>query len=141
MGEVWRAYDGVIDRIVAIKMLLPHFAQDTTFEHRFRREAHTAARLDHPHIVPIYDVGEIEGRLYVAMKLVNGEDLQTLLSDGPIDPDRAVGITEQIASALQAAHKVGLVHRDLKPSNILVAEDDFAYLIDFGIARAAGELE
>jgi serine/threonine protein kinase len=75
------------------------------------------------------------------MRLINGEDVQTLLGDGPLKPDRAVRITEQIASALQAAHQVGLVHRDVKPSNILVTEDDFAYLIDFGIARAAGETD
>jgi serine/threonine protein kinase len=139
MGEVWRAHDTVIDRTVAIKMLLPHFALDKTFEQRFRREARSAARLDEPHVVPIYDVGEIDGRLYVAMRLINGQDLQTLLDRGPLEPDRAVGIIKQIASALQAAHKVALVHRDIKPSNILVTEDDFAYLIDFGIARAAGE--
>jgi serine/threonine-protein kinase len=139
MGEVLRAHDTVIDRRVAIKTLLPHFAQDKTFEQRFRREARAAARLDDPHVVPIYDVGEIDGRLYVAMRLINGHDLQTLLNRGPLSPDRAVRITEQIASALQAAHQVDLVHRDVKPSNILVTDGDFAYLIDFGIARAAGE--
>jgi serine/threonine-protein kinase len=139
MGEVWRAHDTVVDRTVAIKMLLPHFAQDKTFEQRFRREARAAARLDDPHVVPIYDVGEIDGRLYVAMRLIKGQDLQTLLSDGPLRPNRAVRITEQIATALDAAHKAGLVHRDVKPSNILVDDNDFAYLIDFGIARAAGE--
>jgi serine/threonine protein kinase len=139
MGEVWRAHDTAIDRMVAIKMLLPHFAQDKTFEQRFRREARAAARLDDPHVVPIYDVGEIEGRLFVTMRLIKGRDLQDLLHDGPLPPGRAVWITEQIASALQAAHEVGLVHRDVKPSNILVAKDDFAYLIDFGIARSAGE--
>jgi serine/threonine protein kinase, bacterial len=139
MGEVWRAHDTVVDRTVAIKMLLPHFAQDKTFEQRFRREARSAARLDHPHVVPIYDVGEIDGRLYVAMRLINGRDLQTLLDRGPLEPDRAVEIIEQVASALQAAHQVDLVHRDVKPSNILITDDDFAYLIDFGIARAAGE--
>lgn len=139
MGEVWRAHDTVIDRTVAIKMLLPHFADDRTFEQRFRREARAAARLDEPHVVPIYDVGEIDGRLYVAMRLINGRDLQTLLDAGPLASDRAVLITEQIASALDAAHKAALVHRDVKPSNILVTEDDFAYLIDFGIARAAGD--
>jgi serine/threonine-protein kinase len=137
MGEVWRAHDTVVDRTVAIKTLLPHFAQDKTFEQRFRREARSAARLDDPHVVPIYDVGEIDGRLYVAMRLVNGHDLQTLLRDGPLRPDRAVGIIGQIASALNAAHAAGLVHRDVKPSNILVTNDDFAYLIDFGIAQDA----
>jgi serine/threonine protein kinase len=139
MGEVWRAYDTAIDRIVALKMLLPHFAKDPDFEQRFRREARAAARLDDPHVVPIHDVGEIDDRLYVTMRLINGTDLQTLIDNGPLDLRRAVSIIEQIASALNSAHKVGLVHRDVKPSNILVDENDFAYLIDFGIARAADD--
>jgi serine/threonine protein kinase len=139
MGEVWRAHDTAIDRTVALKMLLPHFAKDPDYEKRFRREARAAARLDDPHIVPIHDVGEIDGRLYVTMRLINGVDLQTLLNTGPLDARRAVYIVEQIASALHAAHQAGLVHRDVKPSNILLAHNDFAYLIDFGIARAAGD--
>ncbi|MDT5302086.1 MAG: eukaryotic-like serine/threonine-protein kinase, partial [Mycobacterium sp.] len=139
MGEVWRAHDTSIDRTVALKMLLPHFAQDPQFDQRFRREARAAARLDDPHVVPIYDVGEIDGRLYVTMRLINGVDLQTLLDAGPLDPGRAVHIIEQIASALHSAHQIGLVHRDVKPSNILLAHNDFAYLIDFGIARATGD--
>ena len=95
--------------------------------------------LSNPHVVPIHNFGEIEGRLYVDMRLIEGQDLEHVLADGPLDPGRAVKIVEQIASALNAAHRIGLVHRDVKPSNILVAEDDFSYLIDFGIARAAGE--
>jgi serine/threonine-protein kinase len=137
MGEVWRAHDTTMDRVVAIKMLLPHFATDPDYDKRFRREARAAARLADPHVVPIYDVGEIDGRLYVAMRLVGGTDLQTLLTAGPLEPSRAVHVVEQIASALHTAHKAGLVHRDVKPSNILVTPNDFAYLIDFGIARAA----
>ncbi|MCP9274548.1 serine/threonine-protein kinase [Mycolicibacterium arenosum] len=139
MGEVWRAHDTAIDREVAIKTLLPHYAQDPDFTERFRREARAAARLDDPHIVPIYDVGEIDGRLYVMMRLISGRDLLSLLSAGPLEPARAVRIVEQIASALHHAHQEGLVHRDVKPSNILVGENDFAYLIDFGIARSAGD--
>ena len=139
MGEVWRAHDTEIDRTVAVKMLLPHFAKDPEFEKRFRREARAAARLDDPHVVPIHDVGEIDGRLYVTMRLINGVDLQTMLNSGPLDAQRAVHIVEQIASALSSAHQAGLVHRDVKPSNILVTANDFAYLIDFGIARAAGD--
>ncbi len=139
MGEVWRAHDTTIDRVVALKMLLPRYAQDPDFDKRFRREARTAARLDDPHVVPIYDVGEIDGRLYVTMRLIDGVDLDTLLRDGPLQPERAVHIIEQIAGALHAAHRAGLVHRDVKPSNILLADNDFAYLIDFGIARAAGD--
>ena len=139
MGEVWRAYDPVHDRFIAVKVLPANFANDQVFQERFRREARAAAGLDDPHVVPIHDSGEIDGQLFVAMKLIKGRDLQDLLDDGPLPPPRAVGIIEQIASALHAAHEVKLVHRDVKPSNILVAKDDFAYLIDFGIARAAGE--
>ncbi len=139
MGEVWRAHDPTVDRVVALKVLTPNVAGDEIYEERFRREAHAAAGLDEPHVVPIFDFGEVEGRLYVTMRLIQGHDLQTMLQAGPLVPARAVLIIEQIASALHAAHRIGLVHRDVKPSNIRVAENDFAYLIDFGIARAAGE--
>src|SRR6202007_2856467 len=119
MGEVWRAYDPTMDRMVALKVLPHNFAGDQVFQERFRREARTAAGLDEPHVVPFHDFGEIEGRLYVTMQLINGRDLQDLLGDGPLPPERAVKIIEQIASALHAAHGIGLVHRDVKPSNIL----------------------
>lgn len=139
MGDVWRAYDTVTDRVVAVKVLPAHLADDQTFQERFRREARAAAGLNNPHVVPIHDFGEIDGRLFVDMMLIEGEDLGTLLRSGPLPPQRAIKIIEQIALALFAAHRIGLVHRDVKPSNILVTEDDFAYLIDFGIARVAGE--
>jgi Protein kinase domain len=139
MGEVWKAFDTATQRVVAVKVLPAQLAADPVFEKRFRREAYAAARLSDPHVVPIHNFGEIEGRLYVDMRLIEGEDLEHILARGPLDPERAVKIVEQIASALNAAHRVELVHRDVKPSNILVAEDDFAYLIDFGIARGAGE--
>lgn len=140
MGEVWRATDTETNnRVVAIKVLPSHLAADEMYARRFRREADAAARLNNPHIVPIHNYGEIDGRLYVDMRLIEGRDLQEVLAAGPLDPARAVRIVEQVAKALQAAHKIGLVHRDVKPSNILVDEDDFAYLIDFGIARAADE--
>ena len=139
MGEVWRAYDTGTDRLIALKVLPASLADDQVFQERFRREAKAAAALDEPHVVPIHDFGEIDGRLFVSMRLVKGGDLQTLLADGPLLPSRAVWIVEQVASALHSAHEVGLVHRDVKPSNILVTPDDFAYLIDFGIARAVNE--
>ena len=139
MGEVWRAHDTDTDRIVAIKVLPAHFSDNEDFKQRFRREAHAAARLNTPHVIPIHNYGEIDGRLYVDMRLIEGSDLQAVLADGPLEPARAVQIIGQVALALNAAHKVGLLHRDVKPSNILLDENDFAYLIDFGIARAADE--
>ena len=139
MGEVWRAFDTVTERMVAIKVLPGQYGDDQTYQTRFQREAKAAAGLNDPHVVPIYDFGDIGGRLYVAMRLVEGEDLQAIIGRGPVHPERAVSIVEQIAGALHAAHRIELIHRDVKPHNILVAEDDFAYLIDFGIARAAGE--
>ena len=139
MGEVWRAYDTETDRIVALKVLPAHFAADRTFQQRFRREAHAAARLNNPHVVPIHTYGEIDGRLFVDMRLVEGRDLATVLASGSMPPSRAVHIVEQVANAVHAAHKIGLVHRDIKPSNILLDDSDFAYLIDFGIARVVGE--
>lgn len=121
MGEVWRAHDTDTDRIVAIKLLPTHFSENEDFQRRFRREAHAAARLNNPHVIPIpiHYYGEIDGRLYVDMRLIEGRDLQTVLAAGPLEPSRAVRIIEQVAKALHAAHQVGLVHRDVKPSNIL----------------------
>jgi len=137
-GDVWRALDTAIDRVVALKVLPANCTDDEVFQTRFRQEVRAAAGLDEPHILPIHDFGEIDGRLYVTMRLIKGGDLNQLLGAGPLPPARAVGIIEQIASALSAAHEIGLVHRDVKSSNILVTDlktdADFAYLIDFGIA-------
>jgi serine/threonine protein kinase, bacterial len=139
MGEVWRAHDTVIDRTVAIKILPADISKDPIFQQRFRREAHAAARLNSPHVVPIHTHGEFDGRLFVDMRLIEGRNLDAILDNGPLPPARAVNVVDQIAKALNAAHKVGLLHRDVKPSNILLDEDDYAYLIDFGIALAEGE--
>lgn len=139
MGEVWRAYDTETDRVVALKVLAPELANDPVFEERFRREAFAAAGLNEPHVVPIHSFGEIGGRLCVDMRLVDSQDLLAMLTTGPLPPARASWIVEQVAAALDAAHRIGLVHRDVKPSNILVTNDDFAYLIDFGIARTIGD--
>ncbi len=139
VGEVWRAHDSTTQRMVAVKVLPTHLAQDEEYEQRFHREARAAARLNEPHVIPIHGFGEIDGRLYVDMRLIEGRDLHNLLTDGPLDPARAVMIIDQVATALDAAHEIGLIHRDVKPSNILIAKFDFAYLIDFGIARAVDE--
>ncbi len=138
MGKVYRAHDTLLDRSVAIKVLAPEMATQPGFAQRFRREASTAARLTEPHIVPIHDAGEVDGQLYLVMPIIDGTDVQTLLRrDGPMSPDRAVAVVEQLGAALEAAHAAGLVHRDVKPSNALVTGNNFVYLIDFGIAHEA----
>ncbi|MGA8546864.1 MAG: protein kinase, partial [Mycobacterium sp.] len=138
MGKVYKAHDTVIGRDVAIKVLPTELSAEPGYRERFRREAHTAARLTEPHIIPIYDTGEVDGQLYLVMPVIDGIDVQGLLArDGPMSPQRAVQVIAQLAAALQAAHGVGLVHRDIKPSNALVTSDDFVYLIDFGIAHDA----
>lgn len=140
MGQVFRAYDSATQRVVALKVLPPQLAGDSTFQERFRREAYASARLDDPHTVPIHSFGEINGRLYVDMRLIDGRDLGAILREqGPLEPGMAVSLIDQVASALDTAHRVGLVHRDVKPSNVLVTPKGFGYLIDFGIARAVEE--
>src|SRR4051794_6924710 len=138
VGGVGGAGDPRRDRLVAIKLLPESLAHDREFTQRFRRESEVAARLREPHVIPIHDYGEIDGRLYIEMRLVDGRDLSGLLQDGPLPPARAVAIVSQIADALDAAHADGLVHRDIKPSNVLVTANDFVYVVDFGIARSLG---
>lgn len=153
MGRVLRAHDAEHSREVALKVLHPQWAQDESYRSRFRREAQIAARLNEPHVIPIHRYGEIDGQLFLDMRLVEGENLDSLLRrGGPLEPARAVDLISQVGRALDAAHTGGLVHRDVKPSNVLlaprmdgadlttsVAGDDFAYLADFGIARVADE--
>jgi serine/threonine-protein kinase len=122
-------------RVVALKLLNPELAASEEFRERFVREARAAAELEHPNIVPVYDAGEVEGRLYLAMKFIEGTDLAHLLEqEGRLNPDRVMPLLEQLASALDAAHKNGLIHRDVKPANALL-EGDRLYLTDFGLTR------
>jgi serine/threonine-protein kinase len=138
MGEVYEAEDTTKDRIVALKLLPEAVSHDPVFRKRLQREAHSAGRLQEPHVVPIHDYGEIDGVMFVDMRMIDGTDLRKMLKKfGPMTPARAVAIVRQIASALDAAHESGVMHRDVKPENILITRDDFAYLVDFGIANAA----
>jgi serine/threonine protein kinase len=140
MGEVYEAYDTVKDRVVALKLVSEQVSSDDVFRRRLQREAQTAGRLQEPHIVPIHDYGELDGQLFIDMRLIEGKDVGAVLNrTGPLPPARAVAIVEQVASALDAAHRAGVIHRDIKPENILLTERDFAYLVDFGIAAAATE--
>ncbi len=140
MGEVYRAYDTVKERMVAVKVLRAEMAADKSYQARFRRESRVAARLQEPHVIPVHDFGDIDGTLYIDMRLVEGASLKDeLRSNGPLEPRRAASIIAQVAAALDAAHADGLIHRDIKPENVLLTSDDFAYLVDFGIAHGEGD--
>ncbi|MET8650916.1 serine/threonine-protein kinase PknD [Nocardia aurea] len=140
MGQVWRAHDSLTNRVVALKLLPERFADDEQLRERFRRECRAVAQLTEPHVIPIHDFGDIDGRLYLNMRLIEGTDLRKVLTkEGALSPQRSVAIVAQVAGALQAAHAAGLVHRDVKPTNILLGDDEFASLIDFGIAHAADD--
>src|SRR3954467_1127407 len=132
---VYRAEHVRLGRSAALKLLVPALGE-ADFRDRFLRESQLAASLDHPNIVPVYDAGEEDGLLYIAMACVEGSDLKSLLAaEGRLPLRRALRIVGQVGSALDAAHARGLVHRDVKPANILVADADRAYLSDFGVAK------
>ncbi|OMB95437.1 serine/threonine-protein kinase PknD [Mycobacterium colombiense] len=140
MGEVYEAEDTRKGRMVALKLISQQFSGNLEFRARLQREADIAGRLTEPHVVPIHDYGEFDGRFYVDMRLVDGVNLATLLHrDGALAPPRAIAIISQVAAALDAAHAAGVTHRDVTPGNILVTPNDFAYLADFGIARGASD--
>ncbi|OBH72169.1 serine/threonine protein kinase [Mycobacterium mantenii] len=137
MGEVYEAEHTVKQWTVAVKLMSHTVSQDPLFRKRMEREARITGRLLEPHVVPIHDYGEIDGQLFLEMRLIEGVDLDSLLErEGPLPAPRAVAIIHQVASALDAAHAAGVTHRDVKPQNILITGDDFAYLVDFGIASA-----
>jgi predicted Ser/Thr protein kinase len=137
MAAVYKAHQANLDRAVALKVLMPELANDPEFVARFQREATIAARLEHPHVVPIYDIGRAEDHLYIAMRYVPGASLdQVIAQQGTLPIPRAVAILRQVADALDHAHANGVVHRDLKPANILIEAGDRSSLADFGIAKA-----
>src|SRR5215213_7438213 len=139
MGVVYLARDLSLDRPVALKLIAPDLAHDEQFRARFLREPRLAASLDHASVIPIYEAGEHEGQLYLAMRFVEGSDLRTLLDrEGTLTPEHTLAILAQVAGALDAAHRRALVHRDIKPANVLLDEDEHVYLTDFGITKQLG---
>ncbi len=141
MGVIYRATQLALDRPVALKVVAPELANEPGFRERFQRESKLAASLDHPHVLPVHEAGEADGRLFIVMRYVEGTDLRRLIdAQGPVAPARAAALVSQIAGALDAAHERGLVHRDVKPANILVAREggqEHAYLTDFGLTKNA----
>ena len=138
MGAVYRAVQPLVEREVALKIILPAFANHPDFIRRFEAEAQLVARLEHPHIVPLYDYWREPGVAYLVMRLLRGGSVQTLLQGGPLPIETVSRLLEQICAALHAAHRIGVIHRDLKPANVLLDEDQNAYLADFGIAKNLG---
>jgi serine/threonine-protein kinase len=138
MAVVYRATQLSLNRPAAMKVITSEASDDPSFRERFRREGQLQAAIDHPHIVTVYEAGESEHGLFLAMRVVRGPTLKDLILSGQLDPARAVGLLTQVAEALDAAHEVGLIHRDIKPQNILVGGRDHAYLADFGLTKAPG---
>ena len=144
MAVVFRAYDSRLDRYVALKIMAPGLALDDAFRQRFIRESRAAAAVDDPHIIPVFEAGEENGVLFIAMRFVRGGDVRSLLDrEGPLPPGRATEILSQVASALDSAHARGLVHRDVKPANMLLDAStdrdrpDHVYLSDFGLTKTS----
>ncbi|MFQ6101234.1 MAG: protein kinase [Anaerolineae bacterium] len=135
MATVYKAYQPAMDRYVAIKVIAAHFAQDETFLRRFRREAKAVAQLEHAHILPVHDFGEADGRPYLVMRFLEAGTLKDRMAQGPLPLTEVNRIVGQVGSALDYAHRMGVIHRDVKPTNVLLDAEGDAFLTDFGLAR------
>jgi serine/threonine protein kinase len=140
MGIVYSARQIALERLVALKILAPQLSADESFRQRFRREGQIQAAIDHPHIIPVYEAGEIDGALFITMRLVRGPTLKDLIIARQLEAARTLRLLKPIAQALDAAHEVDLIHRDIKPQNILVGLRDHPYLADFGLTKGTNEI-
>ena len=135
MGTVWLAKDTRLGRKVAVKLLPPHFTEDAERLRRFEREARAASSLNHPNILTIYEIGEDDGRHFIATEFIEGETLRERMAGAPMEVGEALDVAGQVASALAAAHEAGIVHRDIKPENVMVRRDHLVKVLDFGLAK------
>ncbi len=136
MGEVYLARDPRLDRFIVLKLLPPYFARDEQFVRRFAQEARAASALNHPNICIIYEIGKsIDGRDFIAMEHIAGRTLRDRIAQQPLSIEEALGVAVQVADALTAAHSTGIVHRDIKPENIMLRDDGYVKVLDFGLAK------
>src|SRR6266550_1222623 len=140
MGEVYLAFDTKRPRKVALKFLHSELTDDSGRVQRFRQEARAVLALNHPHILTIFDIGEIDGRQFIATEFVEGQTLRDLINNGPLELSKVLDVATQIASALSAAHTAGIIHRDIKPENLMLRPDGYLKIVDFGIAKLNEQL-
>src|SRR5260370_1349127 len=141
MGAVYKAYDKKLHRIVALKLLPPEYISQQDRRRRFFQEARAASALNHPHILTVYEVGEDDGKPYIAMEYVEGETLRQKIRSRALQPKETLEIAIQIAEGLSRAHDAGIIHRDLKPENLMIRSDGYAKILDFGLAKLVMQRE
>src|SRR6185436_6676212 len=141
MGAVYKAYDNKLHRVVALKVLQPEYTSHQDRRRRFLQEARAASALNHPHILTVYEVGEDDGKPYIAMEYVEGETLRHKIKSRSLDLKGTLDISIQIAEGLGKAHQAGIIHRDLKPENLMISRDGYAKILDFGLAKLVAQRE
>src|SRR2546427_6629235 len=141
MGTVYKAYDKKLQRVVALKLLPPEYVSQQDRRRRFFQEARAASALNHPHILTVYEVGEDDGKPYIAMEYIEGETLRQKIRSRALPVMETLEIAIQIAEGLARAHDVGIIHRDLKPENLMIRRDGYAKILDFGLAKLAAQRE